>query len=924
MKSQSFVRSIRRLVVSSVMTAVASLAVSAADHVYEWKSGEYPAQTDDGRVRFFYDVNNKITGMAATPDEGGRLVFRGDAMTFASDATVTNTAPGFVSFENVISGVTFRSRKSYADTLDKRTYGGHADTFIGTDWVTVLADASLTDWEPTTTTMTKPAGETFLGAWANPGNVMYVSAVRRTENALTFQFQTKAASSNGRYVSKCVKMELRQNGSDIQARATATTTSAVHGDSSTQTQTACFYDVDELSDVLPEGDVVKTKLYLNTDAAKDGYGVNSISFVRRNAQSGVSVAGGGALTGTLAPAQYTRLALDGADTLTGALAVWPSGEVSFRNASFAWSGYLSGGIGTTRFETTKEIGAAGVETPADTSVYLPNTRVKVASNRNLRDLVTASRRAWVIGNGGSMPNGTNTPTTGAGLAADTSASWCNFGGSWVGGESSYEIHPGNLFNLKFDSLDYTRATAQVQCQQGALLRCVYVKFEQEGPDIYAVVPDKSANYVYVTNETMRADARFAYDTLLGVDFDILHGMVAAERTARQVTIDTTTARATTEGGIGIRNLNLVFRKPTEQVVTLTKDAKEAFSGNVEIAGVPGSRMTVNVISTNALPLSADSVVRIHDNGELRYAGNWTAAQVGGVGTGVSKGMYGLVVEKGGLVRQAANYPFGKNQRIELNGGKLEFQGVSSASDATAYLYDLILRDGAEIVAPTGMRVRVGGGSKNVRWIVGGLAPSTNNVPLSMVGINTLAERSITFAVCKTGDETADFVQNAGIFRWSDDSFTNCVVRKTGSGTMLLNGDYDNAGAFVVENGTLALGRDGSWSSGAPLSLGTGTRLSVAAEAKVDGFGALVLAGDGASIALGEGADVTFAAVNDFEGQLAVTMPTNSVGGVLAKLRVAEKLSTECLRQIRVNGRRAQQDEDGSVGPYNRGFAIIFR
>ena len=136
---------------STILAAMAFAAVaSATDYTYEWKGGEKPAAILDGRATITYDGEEKILTITAAVDEGDRLIFTGDPMTFHDvdgyGCFITNTAPCTVVFRNELKMRTLNLRTTipaaYVWRGTNELIGGQA-TFLGPDWTVVARNRSL-------------------------------------------------------------------------------------------------------------------------------------------------------------------------------------------------------------------------------------------------------------------------------------------------------------------------------------------------------------------------------------------------------------------------------------------------------------------------------------------------------------------------------------------------------------------------------------------------------------------------------------------------------------------------------------------------------------------------------------------------------------------------------------------------------------
>lgn len=214
-------------------------------------------------------------------------------------------------------------------------------------------------------------------------------------------------------------------------------------------------------------------------------------------------------------------------------------------------------------------------------------------------------------------------------------------------------------------------------------------------------------------------------------------------------------------------------------------------------------------------------------------------------------------------------------------------------------------------------------------------PSTNNVSLEVNGPRDF-ENPHVFNVSKTGnygaDYEADFVQNGKIMRYTGTiNFAAGSIRKTGDGTMLLNGDYTPWGKTYVDRGTLKIGKSNLWRKHgneaadriSPLVLNGGTLAAKACTTNT--LGMLTLAADSAIVAE-EGAVLDFSDVKDdwTAGKiLNVSIPVDpSSHELLATVRFSMGITDAQLAQIRLNGRPAGLDSKNALTKL--GFVFIIK
>ena len=924
------------LATAACVTGGAPLFAAEIDATtYAWKANERPASAYGGKVTFGYDADGRLTKLTVVefPDvTSKKLTFTGDAMTFANGESFVYLAPGEVVFDTSVTADTFYCYGNDVETKAMFTYG-HGDTFLTETPRLVFPGANLDDWDiDTAATVMSATDVSSTAGWKNPDNTMYARAIRREPGKVSFQYQTTPSSYEGKYLTKVVRVELTQNADGILAKALAPTHYLL---AATTADLATYKPFDEYADD-PAVTVVKSGGPFVPGGG--GYGVNIMKFVRTVPIYTVRFTASEGTRGVnlLSPQAFVDVVLDEASTMKANGNVWPRkhGRLSLRDGSLDWTGSPKGGDGGISFETTKE-GTSKSVAPADYGkgeywFVANNALTKVAENCRLTDLVVATNRAWVIWSDGTMPSGTSDAKGGSLLKADENCSWCNLSGTNLGGTSpdtnaKNSIHPANLFNLKFRQKDaVTNATVQAQCQHGNLLRCVYLNLCQIGDDVYAGVDKYVANYAYVTNANIVA--KYGYGKLLGVDFD----EIKDKGGSWSVTANKTTAQSCTEGVFGIRNLHLKFR-PSSHVITATKPCRIA-GGNYEIGGTGESRMILNVSDFGGLP--TNGTVTVKAGGEL-----WLSpVSSSGISAGMSGGTCAVRVEKGGLVRQLGNYVFGTSQKVELDGGKIDFADAWDRTTAYActYVFSMDLRNGAEVFSARNRSVRMGaaGAERTFAWTVGGTSPSTNRVvitPLSSTSGSWINRWVLD--VADTGDWEADYVQDADVVSYSDTDAgvaQECCRRfeviKKGAGTMLMNGAYAHYGPLRVQDGKLIFGKSDLWKRDAAMEISGGATVETADGTSNTAMGTLTVGTDGGAIRLGEGSALAFADSQGcaWSGTLNVSMPTNAAGKATATLKFDGGLADAQIGRVRINGKRAIQDEDGNLSRYDLGLAIVIR
>ena len=372
-------------------------------------------------------------------------------------------------------------------------------------------------------------------------------------------------------------------------------------------------------------------------------------------------------------------------------------------------------------------------------------------------------------------------------------------------------------------------------------------------------------------------------------------------------------------------------KPTaSSAVTNTISTSLEWFGSTPfvVKGIDGYPMLLNITNAKAYP--TNSTVTVKDGGILKMSGTGT------FNVGVKGGACDFVVEKGGLLHQAANWTFGKNTKLALNGGTLLISSGDSNSLSTD-LINLTLRNGALIDVDANRAdkpMRIGQAQPGVTWNVGGYAPSTNNVLVQFCSYGANKVSTNTFNVAKTGDGSfdADLVFTRPIQKHGGTvTYTTNVLRKIGFGTMRLNGAYTVPGTVLIEGGAIKLGASGLWgdsSKKTPIVL-CGGSLAAAANTS-NGLGKITLTAD-SGLKLEEGACLTCDDLSAFAwadgAKLDVTIPTTSDKALLGSVRFGtseDGLTESQVQAIRLNGKKATLDSAGWLQYRQIGTKIVIR
>ena len=370
-----------------------------------------------------------------------------------------------------------------------------------------------------------------------------------------------------------------------------------------------------------------------------------------------------------------------------------------------------------------------------------------------------------------------------------------------------------------------------------------------------------------------------------------------------------------------------------------------------VKGIDGCPMVLRVDATTALPTNSTVNSYLY-NGKVRVApGGILKLKASGIkGVGLKNGACDFIVEKGGILQQAAEHVFGLTSMVSLDGGKLQLSVDEPYDwDTASDIPLLTLRNGATIdnvSTNQAKTLRIGRSFPGATWYVSGDTPSTNTVAMQFYGpANTIVTN--TFNVAKLGDFDADFVCTKGIGMYSgSEQFRTNVLRKIGLGTMLVNGLCTVPADHLIEGGTFKLGASNIWRGyfesmvsstnpgysaddpPPPIVLCGGT--FAAAANTSNGLGRVTLTAD-SGIALDEGACFTCydqsSVAWDDDARLTVTIPTNSVGALLGSIRFGTDkngLTESQQKSIRLNGKRAMLDNAGWLQIRQVGTRIIVR
>ena len=130
--------------ISTILLSVLAAAAYATDIPVTYTAGN----AGDGTLAFTY-AGSEIATVVANPGKGNRVVVTGDAMAFASGATITAVS-GEVVFMNAATGHGSLAIAPQTDDAEI-TWGDGSNTLDkAPNWTLLFAGKSLDDYEPTT------------------------------------------------------------------------------------------------------------------------------------------------------------------------------------------------------------------------------------------------------------------------------------------------------------------------------------------------------------------------------------------------------------------------------------------------------------------------------------------------------------------------------------------------------------------------------------------------------------------------------------------------------------------------------------------------------------------------------------------------------------------------------------------------------
>ena len=337
-------------------------AANATVYTDSWTEGSQPSSSHNGFITYTYHSAGGIQKMAVNPPaDGDEFVFTGGKISFmnqSANASVTASKACKVVFQN---DAWIRNFTMTAPAAPAPVTNHFRRAFIGTDYVTLLANANLDDYEPVAIMQDwkdengREIDQTSGQQWLNRAQTLFPHCLVREEGKLSFQYQTGYTDKDGRKIVKVIKMEMKQVGADIKIRATGAY--SVYSDVSAPLNHG--FDVDALWDELVNpSDKVEESLY--TDGDSIGYGVNTVALKYIGSTFTMRFEGTGTqhINGAK-PGARARIELSDVTKLEKASYPGPTGgTIAFMDGSyddFRW--YINAGnksaTGTFIFETTK-------------------------------------------------------------------------------------------------------------------------------------------------------------------------------------------------------------------------------------------------------------------------------------------------------------------------------------------------------------------------------------------------------------------------------------------------------------------------------------------------------------------------------------------------------------------------------------------
>ena len=865
-------------VYAMLMSVLAIMAVYAADIPVSYTAGS----AGDSTLAFTYS-NSEIETVVANPGAGNRLVVTGDAMTFASGATITAVS-GEVVFKNAATGHGSLAIAPQTDDAEI-TWGDGSYTLDKTSWTLLFPGKNLDEYEPTTAK--GPTGS------SNPPSTTALQFHRFTRSGsgasatLAFQAVSKHLdATNGKYI-KVVKGTLRQTASGIEGSVDS---------AYLVTHLPYYNDYDDIDYMMahPADYPYAKSNALSIPSKKSGYGIGILTMVRiagkpsvrfENVLSDADVSDG---TLALNVASGVSVVAVGANVIAatpygGEVTAAKGGEFGFTDRSVATTRAFN--LGGT-FNVTREtaLGEDACREYLD-GYMVSNVWRAIPGIHAIEDLTNA-----------------------IGVAA----------GGNVGGKNRGK--PMGLYNIKIDA-DGFSATGQFQVGHN-------------GQDKYTRFIRAEFSTTQITHQvSMRVVSAGYYETstvyTVGYDLDALpSGRIKGAAVGSEWS---------TGSGYAILNITNYFSRPSADLVELSTSANSFANGAKVVVSGTENGNTRLVLSSTVTSLPTNGVLEIKDGGSAIYG--VIGAQIDSRAN-FSGGTCPINVYHGGeLIDRVETYSIGPNQEINLLGGTLRcgrrLGYTTITADTGTYVNLLTLADGALVTSPK--PIRIGYQRDDGRWMVRGSSPSVCDAELVLFSRkqSTTDPMAFTFDVWDVTDSDAvDFTLNGPLGNKNVNDYSYGYIVKTGSGTMLMNGAAPASNKRMklpieIQGGTLAIGSAGAAQSSSATACFklAGGNLAISDAVACTGVGPLTVAAAG-TLKVGTGASIAFADSSAAEW----TLPTGSRFVIDADLSVnsvrfgttSDGLTKDQLKSIRMAGEpraRAVLDASGYLHSYIPGLII---
>ena len=197
------------MVVANLAVALAS---AAADQTYTWPDDL--ATANEIAVEYDTTDSTKVKTLMATIAAGDTVTLTGGAIAFAADAVVKLAGYGKLIVSNTLTGA---NGLMVTNIADKSGVLDHIGQLPADGYVTVFPNCDLDD----ITILYADNPHSGYSSWSNSGQVHWPYIVRRqTVNGvktmtLQMQIQYTYSEALSGYLTKCVAIELKQDGADV-------------------------------------------------------------------------------------------------------------------------------------------------------------------------------------------------------------------------------------------------------------------------------------------------------------------------------------------------------------------------------------------------------------------------------------------------------------------------------------------------------------------------------------------------------------------------------------------------------------------------------------------------------------------------------------------------------------------------------------